>query len=40
MEQLEDEGIVGPARGSKAREVIVERELSKDEKKDVENEYS
>ena len=40
MEQLEEEGIVGPARGSKAREVVVERELSKDEKKNSENEHS
>ncbi|RLE13982.1 hypothetical protein DRJ04_03225 [Candidatus Aerophobetes bacterium] len=40
MEQLEREGIVGPARGSKPREVLIERDHLKGEKKNNKDEYS
>jgi len=40
MEQLEREGIVGPARGSKPREVLIERDHIKGEKKNNKDEYS
>ncbi|MBE0478235.1 DNA translocase FtsK [Candidatus Aerophobetes bacterium] len=43
MEQLEKEGLVGPLRGSKPREVLVERKPDrggKEEKKDTTDEYS
>ena len=40
MEELEKEGVVGPARGSKSREVLVERKSSRGEKGDGVDEYS
>lgn len=40
MEQLEKEGIVGPQRGSKPREVLIEKNSSRGEKESSTDEYS
>jgi len=40
MEQLEKEGIVGPPRGSKPREVLIEKRAFREEKDNDKDEYS